>query len=131
MFFKLIVDRKNWNTVQELIQKKKEVTAAVGRTGGRTHFLYGKLFCGECGEPMTRRTVNGCKGEKHKVWTCRDRHMGRKGNGCMCRNIDENELISEISDRIGEPLTEVNVDMLKRIFVEKDGISLEFADVNE
>ena len=126
-----IVDRKIWNTVQELIQKKKEITAAVGRTGGRTHFLYGKLFCGECGEPMTRRTVNGCKGEKHKVWTCRDRHQGRKGSGCMCRNVDENDLISEISDRIGEPLTEKNVDMLKRIFIEKDGISIEFAATNE
>ncbi|SEH52875.1 hypothetical protein SAMN02910265_01286 [Ruminococcus flavefaciens] len=49
----------------------------------------------------------------------------------MCRNVDENELISEISDRIGEPLTEVNVDMLKRIFIEKGGISIEFAAVNE
>lgn len=54
-----------------------------------------------------------------------------EGNGCMCRNIDENELISEISDRIGEPLTEENVNMLKRIFIEKDGISIEFAVVNE
>ena len=57
--------------------------------------------------------------------------MGRKGNGCMCRNIDENDLISEISNRMGEPLTEENVNMLKRIFIEKDGISIEFAAVQQ
>lgn len=60
-----IVDRKTWDTVQEIMRQKKAVTAAVGRIGGRPHFLFGKLFCGECGEPMTRRTLNGPKGIKH------------------------------------------------------------------
>ena len=109
-------------------ERKKAVTAAVGRIGGRPHFLYGKLFCGECGEPMTRRTLNGPKGIKHKVWTCRGRHEGRKGNGCKCRNVKENELIDTISERIGEELTEENASMLKKVFIEMDDISIEYAD---
>lgn len=123
-----IVDRKTWDTVQEIIRQKKAVTAAVGRIGGRPHFLYGKLFCGECGEPMTRRTLNGPKGIKHKVWTCRGRHEGRKGNGCKCRNVKENELIAAISERIGEDLTEENASMLKKVLIELDDISIEYAD---
>ena len=77
---------------------------------------------------MTRRTLNGPKGIKHKVWTCRGRHEGRKGNGCKCRNVKENELIDTISERIGEELTEENASMLKMVFIEMDDISIEYAD---
>ena len=97
---------------EQIIRQKKAVKAAVGRIGGRPHFLYGKLFCGECGEPMTRRTLNGPKGIKHKVWTCRGRHEGRKGNGCKCRNIKENELIAAISKKMCKELTEENAVLL-------------------
>ena len=121
-----IVSRDIWDAVQILVHQRKELTAAVGRIGGRTHFLYGKLFCGECGEPMTRRTLNGFKGEKHKVWTCRDRHQGRKGNGCKCRNVDENDLLAAISERMGQELTEANAVLLKRVFIEMEGISVEY-----
>ena len=126
-----IVDRETWNKVQELIKQHKEIVSAVGRIGGKTHFLYGRLFCGECGEAMTRRTLTGREGKKHKIWSCRDRRKGRKGKGCKCRYVYESDLITEISNRIGEPLTEDNVTMLKRVFIEKDGISIEFAATNE
>ena len=45
---------------------------------------------------MTRRTLRGYKGERYKAWTCRDRHKGRRGNGCMCRTIRETDLITAI-----------------------------------
>ena len=72
---------------------KEGMIAAIGRTGGRTHFLYGKLFCNECVEPVILRSLNGSKGKKHKVLTYKYRYLGHKGNGCMCRNIDGNCLL--------------------------------------
>ena len=39
---------------------------------------------------MTRRTVNGPGGGKIKIWVCREK---RKGTGCGCRNVKEEELL--------------------------------------
>ena len=120
-----IVDRKTWDTVQEIIRQKRAVTAAVGRIGGRPHFLYGKLFCGECGEPMTRRTLNGPTGIKHKIWTCRGRHEGRKGNGCKLRNVKEGMLLQAIEDSIGGEIKAENAEKIKRVIITEDDIAVE------
>ena len=42
--------------------------------------------------------------------------------------MKENELIDTISERIGEELTEENASMLKKVFIEMDDISIEYAD---
>ena len=56
---------------------------------------------------MNRRTVR-CSSrpdnrETHKVWTCKERHKGRKGNGCVMRNITEEELLAAICAQMGLP----------------------------
>ena len=92
-----VVDRLTWDAVQKKLMKRRgDIDSGVRYHDGRTHFFYGKVFCGECGEPMTRRTLRGYKGERYKAWTCRDRHKGRRGNGCMCRTIRETDLITAI-----------------------------------
>ena len=91
-----IVEPAMWDMVQEKLKQKKDIENAVGHRGGQPHFLYGMIFCGECGEPMTRRTLRAYGGEKYKAWTCRERHKGRKGNGCTCRTIRETDLLAEI-----------------------------------
>lgn len=91
-----IVDTATWDAVQEKLKQNTELIDAVGHRGGQPHFLYGKLFCGECGAPMTRRTLTGYGGEKYKAWTCRERHKGRKGNGCTCRTLRETDLLAAI-----------------------------------
>ena len=85
-----IVSRAMWDAVQEKMKQNKELEDAVGHRGGQPHLLYGKVFCGECGAPMTRRTVNGPGGMKIKTWICREK---RKGSGCGCRNVKEEELL--------------------------------------
>jgi site-specific DNA recombinase len=85
-----IVSRDVWDAVQAKLEANKKVEEVVGHRGGQPHFLYGKVFCGECGAPMTRRTVNGPGGEMIKTWICRDK---RKGSGCKCRNVKEEELL--------------------------------------
>ena len=92
-----VVERLVWDAVQKKLRKRREdIDRGVRYHDGRTHFFYGKVFCGECGEPMTRRTLRGYKGERYKAWTCRDRHKGRRGNGCMSRTIRETDLIAAI-----------------------------------
>ena len=85
-----IVERDVWDAAAAKLKKNKELTEVVGHRGGQPHFLYGKVFCGECGAPMTRRTVNGPGGGKIKIWVCREK---RKGSGCGCRNVKEEELL--------------------------------------
>ena len=88
-----IVSRAMWDAVQEKMKQNKELEDAVGHRGGQPHLLYGKVFCGECGAPMTRRTVNGPGGMKIKTWICREK---RKGSGCGCRNVKEEELLNYV-----------------------------------
>ena len=85
-----IVSRSVWDAVQRKLEENKAIEEVVGHRGGQPHFLYGKVFCGECGAPMTRRTVNGPGGGKIKTWICREE---RKGSGCKCRNVKEEELL--------------------------------------
>ena len=85
-----IVSRSVWDAVQRKLEENKAIEEVVGHRGGQPHFLYGKVFCGECGAPMTRRTVNGPGGQKIKTWICREK---RKGSGCKCRNVKEEELL--------------------------------------
>ena len=85
-----IVSRDVWDAVQQKLEENKRTEAVVGHRGGQPHFLYGKVFCGECGAPMTRRTVNGAGGAKCKTWICRNKRSGGK---CGCRNVKEEELL--------------------------------------
>ena len=119
-----IVDKAVWDAVQEKLRQNKGMECVVGHRGGRPHFLYGKVFCGICGAPMTRRTVNTVGGAKCKVWTCRERHKGRKGNGCKGRNISEEELLKAISDQLGKPANQRNAELLERVVVEEQGVTV-------
>lgn len=97
-----IVDRGLWDTVQDkLKQRRKDIEDGIKYHGGRAHFLFGTAFCGDCGAPMTRRTLREYSGETYKSWTCRGRHMGRRGNGCKMRNIRERDLFSDICMEMG------------------------------
>ncbi|MCK9275630.1 MAG: recombinase family protein [Syntrophales bacterium] len=98
-----------WDAVQQKLKRNNELTEVVGHRGGQPHFLYGKVFCGECGAPMTRRTVNGPGGMKIKTWICREK---RNGSGCKGRNVKEEELLA-----VSETATE--------IVVKEDGIAAE------
>ena len=89
-----IVDDETRNAVQARIGKNKELQKTVGHLGGAPHFLYGKVFCEECGAPMKRRTVNDGRGGKQKVWMCRERM--KKGNPCKGRIVKETELLKVI-----------------------------------
>ena len=96
-----IIDDSTWNLVQEKLNEKKNLKRRVGHLGGKTHFLYGKVFCAKCGEPMTRRTYTSGKGEKYKAWICRKRLNGKEGDKCNADIIKEEELLPLIAAELG------------------------------
>ena len=102
-----IIDRDTWLWAQGLMRTRREEldSGKMKYHGGRTHFLYGKVFCSGCGSPMTRRTLRcSSKGTaNYKAWECKEHHLGRKGNGCRMRTIREDELLAAISDQMGYP----------------------------
>ena len=121
-----IVEPAVWDAVQEMLKQKKDFEDAVGHRGGQPHFLYGRIFCGECGEPMTRRTLRAYDGGRYKAWTCRERHKGRKGNGCTCRTVRETDLIAAICVQMDwEGFDEGRFEAeVKRIEVTDDGLEI-------
>ena len=96
-----IVDDALWDAVQKRIKANAESFEASGNLNGRRHFLYGKVYCADCGSLMLRRTVTGYKGVKFKAWNCKDRQQGAMGNGCKMRIIKEDALLAEIADQMG------------------------------
>ena len=120
-----IVEPVMWDAVQEKLKQKKEIESAVGHRGGQPHFLYGLIFCDECGAPMTRRTLKAYDGSSYKAWTCRERHKGRKGNGCTCRTIRETDLLASICVQMGwEKVTEEKLGEIERVMVSDDGVEI-------
>ena len=78
---------------------------------------------------MTRRTLTDYGGGKYKAWVCRDRHLGRKGNGCKMRTIREDELLSEIRRVIGTEAAENTADLIERVDVGMEGMDVTAAQV--
>ena len=120
-----IVDSDTWDKVQaRLLQTQDERIDGIHMRES-AHFLYGKVFCSQCGSPYTRRTVRG-KGGMQKVWKCTER---LKGSGCQGNIITEEELLRLVADRLSwewEGVEHFDTDafltMVKRIDVIGKGI---------
>lgn len=83
----------------------------------------GRIYCGECGEPLARITY-GYKGHYRKVWKCKGR---TKGNGCKNDVINEDELFEAVTQFLGlewngvEQMKPEDYDSIKRIELYEDG----------
>ena len=119
-----IVSRDTWVRVKARLDSAK--AARNGRVFMRenTHYLYGVVFCGECGAPYKRKTVKG-----KKVWRCGDRINGGKGSGCKNRSISEEDLLRAISDQLGlvwEGVEQFDIEVfrerVRRVEVKKVGV---------
>ncbi len=92
-----IVSREVWNKVQARLEATKEQRSKGIHVKRHSHFLYGRIICGECGKPMTRKTT----GDHQKVWICKDRKLGTKGSGCRNLIIHEDQLLSSLAKAMG------------------------------
>lgn len=101
-----IIDRETWNKVQEKLEERKQST--VHFNPGRSHFLYGKVFCVLCGAPYMRRNIG-----KHKTWVCKNRF---KGHHCDARNIREDQLMKDIASQMEwSEVTQEKAKQIKKI----------------
>lgn len=95
-----IIDRETWDKAQAILKERKELAkTGVYKTNREHHFLYGKVFCGECGAPFLRRTFNGSN--PYKAWNCRNRQKGKGEIKCGNRFIREEQLLNQIQEELG------------------------------
>lgn len=95
-----IIDRETWDKAQAILKERKELAkAGVYKTNREHHFLYGKVFCGECGAPFLRRTFNGST--PYKAWNCRNRQKEKGEIKCGNRFIREKQLLNQIQEELG------------------------------
>jgi site-specific DNA recombinase len=120
-----IIDRETWEAVKERIETEAaERSAGVYRSCTKTHFLYGKVFCAECGSPYTRRTFTNRQGESYKAWCCRGR---KKGGDCKNGSIKEDELLGAVVEVLGmETFEQREFEVrVERIVIEGERIRVE------
>ena len=93
-----IVTPAVWDAVQDRLRREQQARKNGLYYNRRSHFFYGKVFCGNCGEPYCRRGYTTPKKELYRCWVCRDRISSGK-----CRNpqISENFLKDYICDEMG------------------------------
>lgn len=95
-----IIDRETWDKAQAILKERKELAkTGVYKTNRKHHFLYGIVFCGECGAPFLRRTFNGST--PYKAWNCRNRQKGKEKTKCGNRFIREEQLLNQIQEELG------------------------------
>lgn len=96
-----VVERDVWDTVQRRLGELKDLRDKGIHRTSRSHFLFGRIFCGECGEPMIRR-IRSYNGDDKISWICRDRRKGKKGKGCKNLIVPENELMEAVCSAVGK-----------------------------
>lgn len=95
-----IIDRETWDKAQAILKERKELAkTGVYKTNREHHFLYGIVFCGECGAPFLRRTFNGST--PYKAWNCHNRQKGKGKTKCGNRFIREEKLLNQIQEELG------------------------------
>ena len=100
-----LIDRETWDKAQARLHKRELAKeAGIERQRADAHFLYGKLFCANCGAPYRRRTFKECRargGENYKAWCCKERGKGNAGNGCTNPILREETLLQQICNKLG------------------------------
>ena len=71
-----IVRADVWDGVQERLERAEQQKEQGLSMRCTNHFLYGKVFCAECGEPYRRYTARDKNG-LYKTWRCRGHEIGR------------------------------------------------------
>lgn len=105
-----IVDRELFDAAQKMLAKHHRAPAAKVADGG--FLLTGKLYCGECGQPMTGDSGTSARGGVYHYYTCN----GRRKKACtkarapqqwiedivvaeLAKIVHSDEMIAAIADR--------------------------------
>lgn len=106
-----IVSKELWQKVQEVLATPKKTYS-----NKNSHFLRGKIICGDCGETFVRISRRNAGG-KYKCWVCKGR---RERSGCKNIILREDYLLSLIAEMIGAS-DEKTCAGIEQIFVFSNG----------
>lgn len=121
-----VVSRELWDAVQDRLEKERTRKDKGIIVNYNTHFLYGRLICGECGEYLTRKSYMRKAGTV-KGWICKDRMKGSKGAGCKNLIISEEDLMENLTEALGLPwngvenVNEKDFEILEAVKIFEDG----------
>ena len=122
-----LIDRDTWEKAQGILHRREFAKeAGVERIRANAHFLYGKLFCAQCGAPYRRRTFkerDAKGGESYKAWCCKERSKGKAGNGCANPILREVALLEAIAQKLGMESFDEQTFMrtVEKVLVQKNG----------
>lgn len=95
-----IISRAIWERTKARLENRVTEKSEGVHIREGSHFLYGKVFCADCGAAYKRRTITSSH-SRFKAWNCSERQKGRSGSGCKNRTIRETELLREITLHMG------------------------------
>lgn len=90
-----IVDRALFDKVQGMLDFHHRAPAAKKVSGG--FLLTAKLFCGECGEPMTGDGGTGRSGRVYSYYTCNGRRRHRCKKERVPKDLIEDAVVSALA----------------------------------
>jgi site-specific DNA recombinase len=116
-----IVTRDLWDTVQRRLAAEKQKKEIHVHTRTFSHFLYGKLFCVECGKPYVRRTTYA-KDKIIKYWKCTSNVHYPIKKRCNSKTFHETVILEAIAKKLGiDTISEMDCDKVERVELCKDG----------
>ena len=68
------------------------------------NLLSGFVFCGDCGQPMTRKTIPGSGGRKYYYYVC---SKNKRREGCTTHSINQKEVESAVLSAVREHINHV------------------------
>ena len=106
-----IVSEELWEKVQQVLAEPKPVFA-----NKNSHYLRGKVVCGNCGGYFMR-TTRQKKSGKYKKWICKGQLAS---SGCKNLLIREEDLLARIEEQLGAS-DEAACEQIEKILVYPDG----------
>ncbi|MBQ1788909.1 MAG: recombinase family protein [Oscillospiraceae bacterium] len=94
-----IVDRSTFDRVQLILKTKKKPRGK--QRMNDEYLLSGKLFCGECGSPMSALSGTGKSGKKFMYYTCNRR---RYEHACEKKNVPKDVIEKQVLEYIRSQL---------------------------
>lgn len=95
-----IVDRELFDKVQKIVAQHRRAPAAKKTAGG--FLLTAKLFCGECGEPMTGDAGTGKSGQVYSYYICNGRRAKKCNKARVAKQKTEDAVIAALADIVND-----------------------------
>lgn len=110
-----ILETDLFEKAQTMIKTKSFTKKRADLTGSECYELVTKIFCGECGRPMTGESARSKTGRIYKYYSC----TGMKSHQCDKTRVDKDALENAIAAAINrEILTDDRIEGFARAFEE-------------